>query len=217
MSETVDPDDAAAQSVLQRFVRNAAKRTEESCDLCAEPIGATHRHLLDLSSRQVLCACRACTVLFNQPAAGAGARKLIPTRSRYLAGFDMSDIEWDDLRVPVNMAFFFHNSAEGGIAAYYPSPMGPTESLLTLESWEELARRNAVLRQMEPDVEALLVNRVGSSRDYFLVPIDECYRLIGIVRTYWRGLSGGKDVWRAIDEFFAGLKQQTGAGGGRDA
>ena len=43
----------------------------------------------------------------------------------------------------------------------------------------------------EPDVEALLVNRVGAVREYFIVPIDECYKLVGLIRLHWRGLSGG--------------------------
>ena len=43
--------------------------------------------------------------------------------------------------------------------AYYPSPMGPTESLLELDAWAALEAANPVLATLEPDVEALLVNR----------------------------------------------------------
>ena len=59
-----------------------------------------------------------------------------------------------------------------------------------------------MLLSMQPDVEALLVNRVGSAREYFLVPIDECYKLVGLIRIHWRGLSGGSLVWGEIAEFF---------------
>ena len=55
----------------------------------------------------------------------------------------------------------------------------------------------------EPDVEALLVNRVARRErirrarpDYFVVPIDECFRLVGLIRPHWKGLSGGTEVWR---------------------
>ena len=50
----------------------------------------------------------------------------------------MSDAQWESLRVPVDMAFFFYNTPAEKVVAYYPSPMGPTESLLELETWEEL-------------------------------------------------------------------------------
>jgi hypothetical protein len=51
-------------------------------------------------------------------------------------------------------------------------------------------------------VEALLVNRARGTRQHFLVPIDDCYRLAGLIRTRWRGLSGGEEVWKEIDRFF---------------
>jgi hypothetical protein len=58
---------------------------------------------------------------------------------------------------------------------------------------------------MSPDVEALLVNRVGTKRDYYLVPIDVCFELVGLIRVHWRGLSGGDLVWDEIEKFFARL------------
>jgi hypothetical protein len=67
---------------------------------------------------------------------------------------------------------------------------------------------------MASDVEALLVNRLNQPHEYFILPIDECYRLIGLIRTQWRGFSGGKEVWEAISGFFTSLRNraiQTGA------
>lgn len=121
-------------------------------------------------------------------------------------------MQWESLGIPVHMAFFVNNTAAQRVLALYPSPAGPTESLLTLETWEELERGNPVLRQMEPDVEALLLNRIRDTREYFLAPIDECYKLVGIIRQSWKGLSGGPEVQREIDMFFAMLKQKSGAG-----
>jgi hypothetical protein len=60
---------------------------------------------------------------------------------------------------------------------------------------------------MEPDFEALLVNRVGNARDHYIVPIDNCYHLTGLIRMRWQGLSGGEEVWRDIGEFFAKLQE----------
>jgi hypothetical protein len=111
--------------------------------------------------------------------------------------------------IPVGMAFFFYSSIEGRAMALYPGPAGATESLLTLGVWEEIVRGNPVLNDIEPDVEALLVNRVGNTREHYLVPIDECYKLVGLIRIHWKGLSGGTQVWKEIGEFFAGMKERS--------
>ena len=41
----------------------------EVCDMCAEPVGAGHRHVVDLHSRALMCTCRACFLLFSDPQA----------------------------------------------------------------------------------------------------------------------------------------------------
>jgi hypothetical protein len=161
--------------------------------------------MLELSSRELMCACRPCSVLFDSEGAGSGRYKLVPERRLRLEGFAMDDVAWEELRIPVEMAFFFHSSAAERMLAYYPGPMGPTESQLELVSWQQLERENPILAELEPDVEALLVNRVGDEAGYWLVPLDECYSLVGLIRTRWKGLSGGKQVWQELDSFFADL------------
>jgi hypothetical protein len=199
-------------SRLRRLARAEASEREavaERCDLCGEPIPPEHRHLLDLETREVSCACRACSLLFDRPAAGGGHYRLIPDRSYRLEGFELDDLAWDELRIPVEMAFFFRGSREGRVQAFYPSPMGATESLLGLEAWTALEEANPVLREMAPDTEALLVNRARGARQHFLVPIDECYRLVGLIRTRWRGFTGGKEVWEEIGRFFTELERRS--------
>ena len=127
----------------------------------------------------------------------------------------MTDAQWDGLMIPINMAFFFKNSAEQRMTVLYPSPAGATESLLALDTWDEIVRENPALRDMDSDVEALLVSRVGyahggSPAEYYLLPIDECYKLVGILRMHWRGLSGGSEVWQELGHFFARLKSKAG-------
>ena len=69
------------------------------------------------------------------------------------------------------------------------------------------------MADLEPDVEALLVNRIDGAREYYRVPIDRCFALVGLIRTRWRGLSGGAEAWQAIHEFFAGLRELRDSSG----
>ena len=197
---------------LQSLVQRAPVEREaaaERCELCAAPIPSAHRHLLDLRDRELICTCRACSLLFDREAAGAGKYRLVPERRLHLTGFELSDLAWERLRIPVDMAFFFHSSAAGRVVAYYPGPMGPTESQLELEAWIEIERANPVLTTMEADVEALLVHHARGARSHWLVPIDECYALVGVIRTRWRGFTGGREVWQEIDRFFEALDAKS--------
>ncbi len=120
--------------------------------------------------------------------------------------------------VPIELAFFFKSGSLGKVAAFYPGPAGATESLLSLEAWADIEQENPSLREMEPEVEALIANRVGAARgvaaQYYIVPIDECYRLVGLIRLNWHGLSGGTEVWREVAKFFASLKERAENVGG---
>lgn len=178
---------------------------EERCDLCGEPVPAGHRHLVDLDTRRIMCACRACALLFARPGAGGGHLRLLPTRRRRLDGFRLGDAAWARLGLPVEMAFFLHSSAAGRVVAIYPSPLGATESELPLPGWDELAAANPVLGELEPDVEALLVCRAHGMREHWRVPVDDCYELVGLIRTRWRGFGGGEEVWEALARFFDDL------------
>ena len=100
--------------------------------------------------------------------------------------------------------------------ASYPSPMGATESLLELDAWRSLEADNPVLRTLEPDVEALLVNRARGARHHHLVPISDCFELVGLIRTRWRGLTGGREVWEEIARFYDGLDARARPAGRDD-
>jgi hypothetical protein len=198
-----------AREESEKAAKEAAEAVQERCDLCSEPIPPEHRHLLEVSTREIMCACRACSILFDREAASEGKLRLVPDRRLFLEDFEMSDVQWESLRVPVDMAFFFYSTPAERVVAFYPSPMGPTESLLKLSAWEELEENNPVLKGMERDVEALLVNRVRGAREHFLVPMDECYRLVGLIRMHWRGLSGGREVWEEIERSFEELRERS--------
>jgi Family of unknown function (DUF5947) len=199
-----------AFETLRQFARK--QRPVERCELCGAELVPGHPHLIELAQRKVTCACDACAVLFSGQ---TGAKyKRVPRRVRMLTDFHLTDAQWDRLLIPINMAFFFRSSLDQRVIALYPSPAGATESLLALETWNDIVKENPELGQMETDVEALLVNRMGQNRapvlaDYFILPIDECYKLVGLIRTHWKGLSGGTEVWQEIGNFFAGLRNKA--------
>ncbi len=201
-----------ALMILDR-IRQASSRLpdEEQCEMCAVLIPADHQHVVNLESRGLLCACRACYLLFVERGAAGGKFRSVPDRHLSLSGFAMTQGEWDALQIPVSVAFFFFNSVMDRVVAFYPSPAGATESLLSLEAWDQLVVDNPVLGMLEPDVEALLVRRADGHSDSFVVPIDACYELVGLLRTRWRGFDGGQDAHAAIEGFFAGLAERSKA------
>lgn len=195
---------------LRRLARRPTRRpAPERCDLCGEALPPEHRHLLDRVSGALICACTACALLFEREGAAGGKYISVPQRMLALSDFEMTDEQWDDLMIPVGMAFIYQSSAEGRPVAYYPSPAGATESLLALDHWETLVEQNPPLAEMAPGVEALLINRLREAREYFIVPIDACYQLVGLIRTSWRGLSGGEEMWDALNAFFSAIQARA--------
>jgi hypothetical protein len=174
--------------------------------MCSVEVASDHSHLIEPATRRLVCACQACAILFS----GAAETKYrrVPQKVQYLPDFKMTEAQWEGLMIPINMAFFFKSSIADKVVVLYPSPAGATESLLDFESWRDIVESNPVLQHIEPDTEALLVNRVGMS-DYFIVPIDECFRLVGLIRTKWKGLAGGTEVWQEINRFFADLRKRS--------
>jgi hypothetical protein len=208
-----------AFGALRQFTRGhrSGSRAVEFCEMCSAGLAKEHPHLVELASRQILCSCDACATLFD--GMEKGKYKRVSRRALHLGGFAIPDAQWESLLIPINMAFFFHSSVENRMIALYPSPAGAVESLLSLEAWNEIAENNSELRNLQPDIEALLVNRVGHAHgnvraEYFVAPIDECYKLVGLIRANWKGLSGGAEVWMEIGHFFSDLRSRADPVGG---
>ncbi len=199
-------DSSTPFAVLKRFVRQRSAVVER-CEMCSAELPPDHEHLVEPANRQMLCACQACAILFSGKANTKYRR--VPRRILYLPNFQLTEAQWESLLIPIGMAFFFNSSAAKKVVALYPSPAGATESLLDFEAWDEIVQNNPVLRELETDTEALLVNRVRGAEEYYLLPIDECYRLVGLIRARWHGLSGGTEVWASIANFFAELKAKS--------
>jgi hypothetical protein len=196
-------------AALRQFARK--RPAVECCELCSSELPSEHQHLIDSAARKLICACDPCSILFSNQS--ATKYKRVPRRIRFLPQFRMTEAQWDGLMVPIEMAFFFKSGTPNKVAAFYPGPVGATESLLSFETWDDIEGENPALRGMEPEVEALLANRVGAARgvaaQYYIVPIDECYKLVGLIRLHWHGLSGGTEVWREVTKFFDGLKEKA--------
>ena len=181
----------------------------EKCELCATEVPAEHGHVADLETATLACACRACYLLFTQPAAGRGRYRAVP--DRYLADPDrtLTVAQWDELEIPVGLAFFLKTTAADRITGFYPSPAGVTECVLDLAAWERLTAEYPLLGAPEPDVEAALICRTDSGVGYFLVPIDACYELVGHLRRLWRGFDGGREAHDAMDAFFERVRARA--------
>ncbi len=205
---------------------------EERCEFCATGIPATHGHVADLEKSSLVCACRACYLLFTQgddppeppgspgsgrtPPRGASPRGSARYRSvpdRYLrdSSRPLSVTEWDELQIPVGLAFFLYSSERGTVGGFYPSPAGATECTLDLDAWDRLATSHPLLGAAQPDVEAVLLCREGPAAEpeYFIVPIDVCYELAGRMRMLWKGFDGGSEARASIDEFLAGVRKHA--------
>ncbi len=197
-------------AILERIRRpTPVARPGERCELCAVEIADAHSHVVNLDSRGLLCVCRACYLLFTQKGAAGGRYQAVPDRVVAVTDFSVTAGEWEALQIPVAGAFFFYTSDLGRIAAFYPSPAGATECLLPLGAWEGVVAGNGVLASIEPDVEAVLIRTGRDAGDCFIVPIDACYELVGILRQLWRGFDGGREVHAALDAFFDGIRSRA--------
>lgn len=201
---TATPAAGALRRAIRRRSGGAAADVER-CDLCNVAVPEQHRHVLDEQRDELMCACQACTLLFQRDAAGRGHYRLVPDQRVRLP-----ELSPQELGVPVGLAFFVLRP-DGSVIAHYPSPMGPTRCEVDPEAWQAMQERCTPLQDLTPGVQALLVNTARGAREHWIVPTDDCYRLVALVRREWKGLSGGSQVWPAIERFFVGLDRRPGS------
>jgi hypothetical protein len=191
---------------LGRLARPAPVVETEKCEVCGRPVSDEHRHLLELSERRILCACEPCIAVKS----GMGSYCPVGTRIVWLDDFQFSDELWAAFQLPVGLAFFLRSTGTNTVVALYPSPAGATECELHLESWEKLVELNPILNDLEADAEALVVNRMTGEHQHAIVPIDECYRLVGLIKSTWEGISGGNAIANAVPKFFTYVRHKAG-------
>jgi Family of unknown function (DUF5947) len=195
---------------VPRAVPARAAEELERCEMCAAPVPSVHSHVADLQGASLMCACRACYLLFTQRSAGRGRFLAVP--DRYLVDPErvMTPAEWDQLEIPVGLAFFLRTSRDGGaLTGFYPSPAGVTECRLDLQLWSRLVADYPLLGVPVDDVEAALISRDDHGVAYYLVPIDACYELAGRMRLHWRGFDGGDEGRASIAAFLADVQRRA--------
>jgi hypothetical protein len=126
-----------------------------------------------------------------------------------LEHFWMTDEQWETWQVPVGIVGIVYRAESSHPVAYYPGPAGLTEARFELEDWSMLLDSNPSLREIEPDVEVLLINHMDSAYEHYIVPLDLCYQLAGRLRLSWKGFSGGQEAHQALAEFFAELRKRA--------
>ncbi len=178
---------------------------DEQCDLCGIGIPDEHRHLLHLVERRIVCSCEPCWAM----RAGEGDYRPTGNRTVWLSGLEIPDDLWASFQIPIGLAFFMHSTVTDCVVAMYPSPAGATESELHFESWQRMIELNPALREMEGDIEGLIVNRLSDPPVYAIAPIDQCYALTGAIKATWEGISGGTGVDHAVTRFFAQLRDRA--------
>lgn len=193
-------------AVLARVrAERAAGPAPRRCDLCAAPVGDAHAHVVDVERRSLHCTCRACWLLFDVEGARQALRAVpervvaLPPEAAAAAG---------ELGLPVGTAFLLPTS-HAGLVALYPGPAGATEGAPDAEAWAALVTGVPVLQTLRPDVEAVLVHRGEGPAEAFLVPVDRCYALTGLLRTSWRGFDGGPEARAGLEAFLADLRRRA--------
>jgi Family of unknown function (DUF5947) len=203
-------------SIQEVLAARAAARSDadvldgvERCEMCREVLGERHGHVVDLEKRSLSCTCRACYLLFTHEGAAGGRYRAVPEYVSHDPGRPLTDADWNELQIPVAMAFFFYNSALDRVVAGYPSPGGATECELDLAAWDRLAAAYPLLAALAPDVEAIFVNRTEHGNEMFLIPVDECYSLVGELRMKWQGFDGGAEARAALATFLDGVRRRA--------
>jgi len=206
---------------------DAARTDAGRCEMCGQVLDDRHGHLVDTEKRSLSCACRACYLLFTHEGAAGGRYRAVPERVYYDPARPLTEADWNELQIPVTMAFFFYNSALGRVVAGYPSPGGATECELDLAAWDRLAAAYPLLAALAPDIEAIFVHREAGQGgisppsppgpphasaghyEVFLIPIDECYSLVGELRLRWQGFDGGAEARAALAAFTGSLRRRA--------
>ncbi len=201
-SEAAVDDPLGVLARIRQSQPRERPRPGERCEMCATPIPDDHDHVVDLEQRSLQCTCRGCYLLFAPEGAGGSRYRAVPDRFLSFPDFALSPGQWDGLQIPVSVAFFFLNSTLERVAAFYPGPAGATESLLSLDTWDEVVAAN-------PGLATLAARCRGVPRP--LRPRRRCGRVLP--RADRRLLRAGRPAPSALARLRRRARGPRGAGG----
>jgi Fe-S cluster biogenesis protein NfuA/nitrite reductase/ring-hydroxylating ferredoxin subunit len=181
----------------------AAHGDDGHCELCPVGLSERHQHLLNLVERRIVCVCATCWSLHS----GDPEYRATGGRTLWLDDFALDDEAWSGFQIPIGLAFMMKSGLDGEMVTLYPSPAGVTEAELDALAWTRMSTDNPVLEDLVPDAEALIINRLADPPQHVIAPLDECYRLVGMIKSRWSGISGGPELTATVDEFFGGLRE----------
>jgi hypothetical protein len=86
---------------------------------------------------------------------------------RYLAdpAHPLSAADWEELEIPVGLAFFLRSSRQATVTGFYPSPAGATECQLDLAAWDRLTATHPLLGAAEIPLLLLFSGSVFATTD----------------------------------------------------
>ena len=204
--------DPALVSGLRRFVRPPAPpapRAEAGrCELCPLSLPDDHKHLLDLEERRIVCVCADLLV------DALGRRALPADRLAHAVARRRSSSRTSCGRSSRSRSAWRSSCARatsGKVVGLYPSPAGATECELDLEAWDRLVAANPVLEDLDPDAEALIVNRMAVAAR----PRDRPARRLLPARRDRQGDLGGDQRRRGDGGGRAALLRRPAGRGGR--
>lgn len=172
------------------------------CELCPVGLSERHQHLLNLVERRIVCVCATCWSLHS----GDPEYRATGGRTLWLDDFVMDDEAWSAFQIPIGLAMIMRSSLDDEMVTLYPSPAGVTEAELDALAWTRMTTDNPLLHDLVPDAEALIVNRLADPPQHVIAPLDDCYRLVGLIKSRWSGISGGPELTATVAEFFEELR-----------
>ena len=174
LAQPKPPEQLGAGRALRPLQHDRARTTTATCSTSYE--------------RQIVCVCESCWALRS------GDAEFRPDRAAARCGSRTSSCprsSGPQFRIPIGLAFFMHSTRHRTASwRCTRARPGATESELHFETWSRLVAMNPVLRDLEPDAEALIVNRMSDPPAFAIAPIDRCYMLVGLIKASLGGHLG---------------------------
>ena len=192
MSVGDDPLGGAARGSASSPRAAPKPRPGERCEMCAEPIGDEHAHVVE-SRPAPSCAPAAPATCSSPP---GRRRRQVPRRAGSLppfTDFHLAPAQWDALQIPVQHGVLLRELRARSGRRVLSEPGRRDRVAAAARRVAELVGENPALATCEPDVEALLVARDRSDGGDRVLPRADrrLLRARRVLRRRWRGFDGG--------------------------